>query len=194
MKNASETLYKETLSKNPQVPAGKSHRWKRGKWGLISAEVLELRGLSFGAKCVFAALSIHGKGDEIVAASHGKIAEWIGGERSTVAAALDALEELELISKVGKAGADQIQAYRMLHPLMVRRIRQGVDVPPVSKEKQALVPCAECRKACVPDKAGWCRKCRAVSETRVIARQEAKAVVAETYRMPDFSPAGKTGS
>ena len=159
MKKASVTLYKETLSKNQQVPVGFSRRWKKGKWGLISAEVLEIRGLSFGAKCVFSALSIHGKGNEIIAASHGQIAGWIGGERSTVSGALDALEELGLISKVGLAGRDQIQAYRMLHPLLIRKSRQEGEEAPESKEKPKLVACGKCRKPCVPGLTGRCRKC-----------------------------------
>lgn len=179
MNLSSVTLYRETLSKNQQGPAGKTSRWKRGKWGLSSAEVLEIRGLSFGAKAVFQALSIHGKGNEIIGLSHGQIASAIGGERSTVAAGLEALERLDLIERHGEpSGRDQIQEYRMLHPLMVRRERS---IPKVGEKKSiALRPCCKCRKPCVPNLAGICRGCNRKAEVRTIARQEARIVVAES--------------
>lgn len=128
---------------------------------------------------MFQALSIHGKGNEIIGMSHGQIADRIGGERSTVAAGLDALESLELIEKHGTpSGRDQIQEYRMLHPLMVRRERS---TPKAAEKKSiALRPCCKCRKPCVPNLAGSCRTCSRKAEVRAIARQEARIVVAES--------------
>lgn len=153
MKSPSVTLYKETLSKNIQVPVRKTYR---SLWGKTTSDVTMRRDISFGAKVLMDAFSQLGKGNEIIALSQVALADAIGGTRSTVAAALRSLEKVGLIEKFGKPiGHEQIQAFRMLHPALLRR---GKDESAVTA-KPDLVRCVKCRKMCVPCKTGWCRAC-----------------------------------
>ena len=153
VKISSVTLYKETLPKNPQVGAGFS---RRSLWGKTVADVTSLRTIPYSAKALFDAFSQHGKGREVVALSQVQLAEAIGGDRGTVQVALAALERVGLIEKYG-APVDQIQAYRMMHPALLRR---DAAAEIVVARKVQLSPCAKCRKPCVPSgKTGWCRGC-----------------------------------
>lgn len=181
MSFASVTLYKETLSKNQQGPAGKTRRVPTPKWGKTVADVTSRRDLSFGAKVLFDALSQHGKGAEIIALSNVFLAAAIGGERSTVAEGLAALVKAGLIEKFGEpAKHDQIQPYRMLHPSLLRSSRDAVAADPVkSAGKPLLVPCGKCGAKCVARETGWCRKCLGKVELRGEIRREVKGQLAE---------------
>lgn len=155
MKNqnsASVTLYKETLVKNCQVAGTKTARFK---WGKTTSDVTSRRDIPYSAKTLMDAFSEHGKGKEIVALSNVFLAEAIGGERRTVAVALRTLENARLIEKSGEpSGHEQIQAYRMLHPALVRTERKIV-----VENRPNLAKCLKCKRDCVPRKNGWCLRC-----------------------------------
>lgn len=180
MKLASEYLYKETLSKNVQVPARKS-AGSGGCFGRIFPDVWAMTGLSPAAKVVLGGLAIWGKGDEVVGLSHGYLAGVCGLRRSTVKAGLDALEVAGLIEKYGTP-AGQVQPYKILYPLMVKGARTQSDVVIREKERRVLVACSKagCAKLCRPDrKTGWCRKCKASAEREAEIRRIAQHVVAQ---------------
>ena len=182
--NASVSLYKETLSEFEQGPVQKSNRvhgWEDEKsFGKCSPKLNAMKGVSFAAKVLFDSFAAHGKGHEIVALSNGFLAASIGGSRGTVITALRELEQLCVIEKYGTpTKRDQVQAYRMLHHFLFRRETPKTEAKPKERKQVDLGKCVKCRAKCMPDKSGMCRKCIRVSETRQIARQEAKVVVSE---------------
>jgi hypothetical protein len=176
VKLSSVTLYKETLPDFPQVCAGKPRRFK---WGKTVSDVTSRRDIPYSAKVLFDAFAQWGNGHEIVALSQVALADAIGGDRGTVQTALDALEGAGLIVKHEIAGSrSQVQAYRMLHPALVRRDK-SLSAPEVPANK-GLVKCAKvvCGKLTRPHKTGWCLKCRKDAELDGKVRRIAQQVVA----------------
>jgi hypothetical protein len=148
--------------------------------------VLALPG-SFVAKALFHAFSVHGKGHEVIALSYGYLALAIGSSRRAVAPGLAYLEKHGLIEKFGSPSvSDQVQAYRMLHPLLVRREQE--EIPRVAKEKKKIRirACVKCNRDCVPGKTGWCPACsKDVALECKIARKvdgalNARGIIAKT--------------
>lgn len=178
MKLPSEHLYKQTLSKNVQVPVRKSAG--RGVcFGMIFPEIWAMTELGPGAKVVLGGLAIWGKGESVVGLSHGYLAGVCGLRRSTVADGLDALESAGLIEKYGEPSG-QVQPYKILYAPMLRGAAPQSEVVIREKERKVLIPCAQCRKPCRPEKkTGWCRKCRQTKEREADMRRIAQTVVAQ---------------
>jgi len=178
MKLPSEYLYKETLSKNVQVPVRKSAGSGRF-FGQIFPEIWAMTELTAGAKVVLGGLAIWGKGEVVVGLSQGYLAGVCGLRRSTVAEGLDALEEVGLIEKYG-APAGQVQPYKILYAPMLKGAVPQSEVVIREKERKVLRPCAQCKKPCRPEKkTGWCRKCRQTKEREADMRRIAQTVVAQ---------------
>lgn len=183
MKFPSVSLYKETLSKKSQVPAGKTPG-KKPKFGMAGEEFWARTDLNLGAKAVLMGIAIHGGGESVVALSQGFIAAACGIERSTVKKGLDALEKHGLLKKSG-GEVDQVQPYEVLYPLIVTALRQkttGAAVTRSHKSTPALVKCLKpsCGTLCRPHKTGWCLKCRKEIELEAKIRRIATAVVAQS--------------
>ena len=171
--NASVTLYTETLSKNPQVCAGKTRRFR---WGKTPSDVTSRRDISYSAKVLLDAFSQHGNGMDVIALSQVFLADAIGGERGTVATALASLERAGLIAKAGiPSGHDQIQAYRMMHPAMVRRKVEAQEIVRKPKFSQ----CSTCGALKVLGVSTVCRKCVRNTEIKRLAENTAVRVVHE---------------
>lgn len=149
---------------------------------MIFPAIWAMGGLTPAAKVVLGGIAIWGRGAEDVALSHGFLAGQCGLRRSTVAGALDALEDAGLIQKYG-AMQDQVQPYRVLFAPMVRTKRGVAEsaAPVVRKQEgHVMVACLKCRKQCRPSaKTGWCRKCTKDSEMDARIRRIAGAVVME---------------
>lgn len=180
VKLPSVNLYKQTLSKNVQVPVRKS-AGSGGCFGRIFPDVWAMTGLKPGAKVVFGGLAIWGKGEEVVGLSHGYLAGVCGMRRSTVSAGLDALEAAGLIEKYG-APSDQVQPYKIIYPLMLKGVRLQSDVVIREKERKVLIKCLKpsCGKLTRPHKTGWCFKCRKEVEHDAHIRRIAEKVVAQS--------------
>lgn len=174
LNSASVTLYKETLPKNQQVPDQKTSRFK---WGKTVSDVTSRTDISYSAKVLLNAFSEHGKGREIIALSQSALAEAIGGHRGTVQVALAALERVGLIEKSGlPSGHEQIQAYRMLHPALIRSAIKTVE----TRHKPNLRTCARCQKLGVLRKStGWCLACTKEVQFKGVVRREVKGTLTE---------------
>lgn len=178
MKFPSESLYKETLSKNVQVPVRKTAGLK-GPFGAATPDVWALP-LNPSAKVVLMGMAMYGKGEAVVGFSHGFLAGVCVLRRSTVAEALDDLESAGLIRKAG-APAKQVQPYEILHPALVTALRVSVETVKIKtwRESPSLVKCARCPKKCRPHKTGWCMKCRKEIEQDAKIRRIAQTVMAQ---------------
>ncbi len=166
MKLPSVSLYKETLSKNSQVPAGKS-AGSRTRFGMAEAKVWARTDLTPAAKVVLMGIAIHGEGESVVALSQGYLAGACGIERSTVALSLDSLEAAGLLKKSGGV-VKQVQPYEVLYPLIVTvKRKEARDTRAVTRRPKtvSLVECLECHHDCRPNKAGWCKTCAKRIET-----------------------------
>ncbi len=176
MKFPSVYLYKETLSKNTQVPAKKLS----SRFGKIFPAVWGRADLSLGAKVVLGGVAIWGRGEEVVGMSHGYLAGVCGMSRSTVAIGLEALEVAGLIRKEGEK-VGQVQRYRVLYEPMLKEWR-GMGGSGVVREfsRKVTADCRKCgKKARLDTRTGWCKACRTVVEQEATMRRIAQTVVAQ---------------
>lgn len=180
MKNASTTLYKETLSESLQVSV--KNLYRSMAFGMIPKDVLGM-DISFAAKVVFAAVRMMSKGESVVALSCQSIADVCHASRPTVIGALRVLEKSALIRKSG-AAVKQVQPYEILHERMLKLGRTGeLTEVTTARKKTSLVKCVRpgCKKLTPGHSTGWCIACR--RDVELDGRIRRKVEVALDQRM-----------
>lgn len=138
--------------------------------------------LSPVGKLVFAAMAVESRGSlRTVVLSDGDLARCCGASRGAVISGRKQLEGLELIGKDGDP-VEQVQPYKILHPMFAKAPRHGTKTMPMSSpetmpeqpqfRKKPMEICPKCNKLRVALKpSGWCRNCEAKKTTEDIARR-----------------------
>lgn len=148
----SKGLYKETLSRNEQVPVQILTGKKPSKrFAKILASILRRKDVTPTAKLVILVYDMESFGDEVVALSDSALATGAGIGRTTVLAARPELVSHGLIEPHGSA-VKQVQPYRLNYRIPIS--------PAVKPRSTVTAVCGNCSKRCKRvGKTGWCRSC-----------------------------------
>lgn len=181
----SNSLYKETMSKNRQALSEKPTSDDGEMFGILPRSVLANLALTSAAKVVFAALGMlsYRNGYE-VAMSHNSIAQIAGMHRTTAMEALLVLEDHGLLERK-RCGKTGVQTYRLVHPRLP--VGKKADAPKAAPASSAvkgskavegkLKICGKCKRGTkwLSKLAGICRQCVQDGKIRRIAREEVAA-------------------